>query len=311
MDKNKPIEFLTSLKQYLLQHHTQSTAYGYYRTITIYLQQQTNAEEATYKEIINYVSGIRSRYSKATTVKSILNGIKKYYDYLLYSGIRSDHPCRNLNIKDCRHKDVQIQDLLSEQQLEGLLSYESKRFKTVLSVRNKALLSLLVYQGLNKGELKRLTIDDLDIESGNIYIKGSHSSNSRTIKLHNKQIMLLYKYVTEIRPELLEQAEPQIITNNLFITIKGKPETGSSLKYIFQQIKQQQGLKLTINLIRQSVIANKLKRGNDIRMVQIFAGHKNASSTERYKPADIEQLKAVVNKYHPMKLASIKNRTKK
>ncbi|MCC6691587.1 MAG: hypothetical protein IT235_08655 [Bacteroidia bacterium] len=44
----------------------------------------------------------------------------------------------------------------------------------------------------------------------------------------------------------------------------------------------------------------KLKKGNDIRMVQHFAGHKNPSSTERYKIKDIEELKAGVNKYHPL-----------
>ena len=118
-------------------------------------------------------------------------------------------------------------------------------------------------------------------------------------------VLLLHKYIHETRPQLLsrnqEHSTLDIEHSTLFITVKGKAETGDSLKYIFAQMKQQQGRRITVQKIRQSVIALKLKKGNDIRIVQTFAGHKNASSTERYKAADIEELKAGINKYHPLK----------
>ena len=59
--------------------------------------------------------------------------------------------------------------------------------------------------------------------------------------------------------------------------------------------------KVNAQTIRQSVIANLLKQGNDISVVQAFAGHKYPSSTERYKQTEVETLKAAVNKYHPLK----------
>lgn len=288
-----------NLKQYLWQNHAETTAYGYYRNIQIYLEEQSKAETSSYKDIVNYLVQVRSRYHNGNTIKTILNSIKKYYDYLIATGKRDDHPCKNLTIKDKLHKDVQIQDLFSEKELEELMNYQSKRFKTLLETRDKSMLSLLIYQGITKGELKRLSVEDLNLETGKIYIKSTRNSNSRTLNLKNNQIMLFYKYKTEIRPEL--QKKSQTKTDKLFITTKGKAETGDSLKYIFQQIKQQQGRSVTINQIRQSVIAIQLQKGKDIREVQIFCGHKNASSTERYKAADIEELKAGINKYHPLK----------
>jgi integrase/recombinase XerD len=48
------------------------------------------------------------------------------------------------------------------------------------------------------------------------------------------------------------------------------------------------------------VIANLLKQGHDLSLVQNFAGHKYPSTTEKYKQSEIETLKAAVNKYHPI-----------
>jgi len=57
---------------------------------------------------------------------------------------------------------------------------------------------------------------------------------------------------------------------------------------------------LSAKTIRQSVIANLLKTGKDLRMVQAFAGHKKVSSTERYCQTGLEALKLALQKYHPL-----------
>ena len=295
------MEEANKLKDYLQKRHTEATVYGYFRSIMIYIEEQPEAKKSNYKEIVNYIGVLRSRYNKPSTIKYMLNAIKKYYEYLLYTGQRKDHPCRDLNIKNKLHKDVQLQDLLTEKELETIIAYQSKRYKNVLEIRDRAMLSLLIYQGITKGEIKRLTISDLNLEAGSLYIKSSVTSNSRTLELNNKQILILYKYKNEIRPKLLKNNPLRTVTDSLFISIKGKAETGGSLIYIFSRIRQQQGKAITTRLIRQSVIAIKLKNGNDIRLVQEFAGHKNPSTTERYKSTDIEELKAGINKYHPLR----------
>jgi integrase/recombinase XerD len=58
---------------------------------------------------------------------------------------------------------------------------------------------------------------------------------------------------------------------------------------------------LNAKTTRQSVIANLLKQGHDLRLVQVFAGHKHPSSTERYRQTGVEELKAGIIKYHPLK----------
>jgi integrase/recombinase XerD len=58
---------------------------------------------------------------------------------------------------------------------------------------------------------------------------------------------------------------------------------------------------LTAFTIRQSVIANLLKAGKDVRFVQVFSGHRSPMTTERYQQTGIEELTAAVMKFHPLK----------
>ncbi|MBX9850584.1 MAG: tyrosine-type recombinase/integrase [Cytophagaceae bacterium] len=59
--------------------------------------------------------------------------------------------------------------------------------------------------------------------------------------------------------------------------------------------------KVNCQTIRQSVVTNLLKAGNDLRIVQVFAGHKYPSTTERYKQTNVEALKMAISIYHPIK----------
>jgi integrase/recombinase XerD len=52
--------------------------------------------------------------------------------------------------------------------------------------------------------------------------------------------------------------------------------------------------------IRQSVIANLLKAGHDISVVQLFAGHLLTGSTQRYQQSGVDTLQAAVEQYHPL-----------
>jgi hypothetical protein len=58
--------------------------------------------------------------------------------------------------------------------------------------------------------------------------------------------------------------------------------------------------KLNAKTIRQSVIANLLKNGHDLRIVQAFAGHRCPSTTEKYRQSRDEELRMEIIKRHPM-----------
>jgi integrase/recombinase XerD len=285
------------LEEYLLIGHSRSTVKSYLRGIKLYQDWREHAADATHNTVMDYVRELRLRYHKASTLHGILSCVKAYYRYLNYIGYRKDNPARSIRLRDKRIKEIQLQDLFSVEELERI--FKKGFHKSSLHGRNKVLISFLVYQGLQAVELECLKVEDIDLEKGTVYIRSSRISNGRTLTLTSQQIMLLYVYMQEDRPVLLQGKEE----DSLLLNHEGKAGLGSSYtSYIRRRYKKMfQGRSVSITTIRQSVITNLLKTGHDLRIVQVFAGHRCPSTTEKYKQSYVEALQKEIDRYHPIR----------
>lgn len=286
-----------TLHEYLEKHYTPATVESYNREISIFLSSYPSAPTAGYAELISYLSVLRERYNNAATLNRILCSIKVYYDYLCCIGSRNDHPARSILLRDQRSRDVQLQDLFTGEELEKLL--DRKERYQALYYRNRVLMGLLVYQGLKPQEMASISVIDINLETGSIYIKSTHTTNSRTLSLKPGQILVLYTWLQQVRPKLLRGAD----SDALLIGHRGRPMSADDIvKHVIRSYKNAYPERVvTAQAIRGSVIANLLAQGHDISVVQQFAGHKYPSSTERYKQSQVETLKAAIEQYHPMR----------
>jgi site-specific recombinase XerD len=285
-----------SLQQYLLKHYSPDTAKIYGSEINNYLAGYAQAGTAVYKDVVHYIGALRSRYSNPSTLNRILCSIKAYYDYLCDAGLRNDNPAKAIKLRDQRSRDIQLQDLFTTDELEVLL-HRKERYNN-LDCRNKVLISLLVYQGLHPAEMEALTTADINLEAGTIYIHETPKTSGRELSLRPNQILLFYQYLKEIRPKLLNGNA----CNALLIGLRGEMMKGEDItKHIKRSFKElYPGRNVNAQTIRQSVIANLLKQGHDLSVVQGFAGHKYPSATQQYRQNEVETLQAAVNKYHPV-----------
>ena len=289
---------------YLQKRYRNSTVNYYARQLDNYLVTVPNAETAGYTDVMNYIGALRKQQCGISKLQGTLQAIKQYYHYLLHTGKRNDHPCRYLFLKDKKNKSIQLQDLFTPTELETLLN-RKERYK-IMEIRNKVLISLLIYQGLSTGELIQLTLKDIDLIKGTLHVKGTTYTNSRTIGLQTNQIMLLHKYIHEVHPKLLLRRKPSPLRGELegglLLTWQGSEENGEGINYLIGTYKKQfPGRNLNPKTIRQSVITNLLKQGKDVRIVQVYVGHKSPDTTEKYKQSNTEELQSMINKYHPIK----------
>ena len=287
-----------TIADYLQKHYRPNTATAYIREIEIYLTNNPGNKKYTYAEIVNYIGVLRINYSNAKTINRILSSIKAYYDYLCFTKIRKDNPGKSIKLRDKISRDIQLQNLFTQEELEKLLHVKQERY-TALEHRNKVLMSLLIYQGLQPRELANISIQDINLEQATIYIKATSNTNSRTLPLKATQILLFHYYQTEVRKKLLKENQ----TEKYLIGIRGneytETEITSHFKHNYKGIFEPR--KVNAKTIRQSVITNLLKQNNDLRIVQTFAGHKYPSTTERYKQNDVEALQEQINLHHPIK----------
>lgn len=284
-----------TLQSYLQQHYTKDTAAVYQYEIDNYTSGHPRAAEAVYKDVVSYMGLLRSRYNNASTLNRILCSIKAYYDFLCYTGARSDNPARSIKLRDQRSRDVQLQDLFTSEELEALQHGRQRVNK--LEYRNKVLMSLLIYQALQPAEMDALTVHDINLSAGSIYIKATGKTNKRELQLRPNQVLLFYQYIHEIRVKLLGQKHHDA----LLIGLRGEPMKAEDItKHVKRSYEGvYPGRVVNAQTIRQSVIANLFKQEHDISVIQAFAGHKYPSSTEKYKQSGTETLRAAVNKYHP------------
>jgi integrase/recombinase XerD len=293
-----------SLTAYLQQRYAPHTAKEYAREINIYLSNYPAAQQAMHKDIAAYAGLLRQRYSNSRTIVKIVASIKVYYAYLCHEGVRSDNPCNSLRIRGKGRKAIQLQDLFTSEELEALL-HRPQRFKT-LAVRGEVIMGLLVYQGLKPSEIAALTVTDINLSTGSIYIKASPSSNARHLQLKGGQALVMQHYITVVRPQLLA-AKPsgQLKEPASLLTSRSRVSDALKAKDVIAQVLQigkkiYPGRGLSAQKIRQSVIANLLKQGHDISVVQAFAGHRSPDSTKLYSQERVAGLQAAVAACHPL-----------
>lgn len=286
---------ITSIESYLKQNCTQKTASGYLFTINHFLKTNPKAKRYKYHNVVSYMDEVSQKQSNTQYRIRILSAIKKYYDYLVMAGMRSDHPCKRLTIKKANNQSVQVQDLFTSEELQLLLTREN-RYQH-LDTRNSVLLSLLIYQGLTSEELSRLEVKDIDMDNGTIYIKASTNQNRRTLELLSKQMLVFSKYISEVRPELL-----RCTTDKLLLGKLGKPILVDSIHAITEPLKALfPDRNLNPRTIRMSVICNWLNEKKiPLERVQELAGHKWPGTTEKYIKVNSENERELINRFFPM-----------
>ena len=288
---------MITIQEYLQQQHPPSTIKSYTREINIYLQQHPQAARYGYKEVMQYIGELRSKYDNPKNIHRILQAVKKYYNYLHYTGQRKDNPAKAIRLRDNKTKDIQLQDLFTAAELQQLLQPSEERYP-FLAIRNKVIMSLLVNQAVKIGEMAQLEINHVQLNEGTIFIPGTGHTNKRILQLKAEQVMLLHDYISEARPKLITA---RTNSDKLLLSKTGRALGVAEIQYLVETFKHLFPQKhLTAQTIRMSVIMGLLNAGNDVRVVQVFAGHMHPDTTEKYKQTHIETLKTEIQKHHPL-----------
>ncbi|MCH4828202.1 MULTISPECIES: tyrosine-type recombinase/integrase [Flavobacterium] len=295
-----------TINEYLEKKYSKSTLYSNLFLIKRFTDYYGNkAKLATFKDVLNYIEHLRKNYDLSPkTLRHCLYGVKIYFNYLLETGQRKDHPCSELFLKDKIDRQIQVDTFYSPETLEKFFETYQIRKKKYLENRNKVIISLLIYQALTVKEIAELEVENINLEKCEIYIKGSleitsKSPQSRTLPLNAKQILLIYNYLEKDRIKLLKYNNKQ--ESSIFILGQyGEKINAHGISKMINEQKPKQE-QIQPMKIRQSVIANLLKKENDTRIVQVFSGHRRASTTIQYKQTELEQLQNAVNNYHPIR----------
>lgn len=286
------------LRQYLKSKYSATSIRSYENMIRRFrLSLGERADGADYHDVLDYIGQLRSQGLHPKSLRNNLFAVKIYFDYLVETGKRSDHPCKYLNLKDQVNRQIAVESLYSREVLEELYeNYQARKPEN--QRRDKIIISLLVYQALTVLEVSQLRVEDVKLEAGTVYIRENVKNRGRMLDLKPRQILLMHTYLKEDWKRYWRKRPSRKRFDYFILSENGVQIWKSGINRMINRGREKGG-RITPMKIRQSVIANLLKEGHDLRVVQVFAGHRRTASTEAYKQTGLEELKAAIEKLHP------------
>lgn len=162
---------------------------------------------------------------------------------------------------------------------------------TPKGMRDYAILLLLIRLGLRAGEVRNLTLDDIDWESGEITICGKGSKRNR---------LPLPQEVGKALVQYLQHGRPPCSSRHLFIRMRAphtKLQCSGPIGKIVKQAIERAGLNPPhkgSHLLRHTFATNLLHQGASLPEIGRMLGHEKISSTLVYAHVDIKNLKKIV-----------------
>ncbi len=252
-------------------------------------------EEAGYKQLMDFIGYLQQENKSKHHINRTLQSISHYYRFKKLPNIAQTTRLRGIT-------RTKPQNLLTEKELNNIYEhFEAPPCTGYYYHSDKLILGLIIYQALDMKEFLNIEINHLQLEKGQIYIGRNKNKQRRIIPLKAKQILALNNFVKQIRPTLITQASEKLFAP--------QADNYSKLHWQFKQlsrkVKQQAKEKTEpeickLSQLRHSRIALWTAE-HGLLKTRHLAGFKRVSSVERYRSANLKDLKEQVEKYHPLK----------
>ncbi len=189
-----------------------------------------------------------------------------------------------------------------EKDIEKLLDAAHNE-KTDASIRNRVMLYVLYASGMRISELVNATISGIDFSENSILIMGK-GSKERIIPLPEPIMVMLREYLEVTHPRLTTKQGETQTTNILFPTLYGgslRPVTRQSFWLYLKVLAGKVGLPDTFSPhhLRHSLATHLLKRGMNLRSLQMLLGHEKLTTVQIYTHVETSHLRKMYDKKHP------------
>lgn len=249
------------------------------------------AERIVRSNLVDYLSSLYQRRLDSRSVGRHLASLRQFFRFLCAEGIIRDDPA--LNIESPRFRRS-LPSFLSLEEVERLLAQPDA--KTVVGLRDKAMIELMYSTGLRVSELCGLRVSDLEMQVGCLRCLGK-GNKERLVPVGRSALALVQEYLRDSRPKLLGDKT----SASLFLSRIGTPINRIAFWRMLSDYGRKAGLRMRLkpHMLRHSFATHLLDRGADLRSVQMMLGHADITTTQIYTHVVEERLKQVYKAHHP------------
>ena len=245
-------------------------------------------------DLVDFLASLYRMKLESRTVARHLVTLRNFFRYAQAQELVKSDPSINLESPKIRRG---LPGYLRLQEVERLLSTPDQ--KTLLGLRDRAMLEVLYSTGLRVSELTGLRVMDLDAKAGCLRCIGK-GDKERIVPVGKKALAIVDRYMREARP-LLSGKNKATGSPAIFVNRRGSALSRVGVWKILSGYGKKAGFRvpLTPHMLRHSFATHLLERGADLRSVQLMLGHADISTTQIYTHVVEERLKQIYKAHHP------------
>ncbi len=225
-----------------------------------YLRSETNRWNST--------NPSARRIASKTTINDYFRALRTFFNWLEREELIIENPFKHLKTPK---PDNNIIQALTPAEIERL--FKAYSGKSLLDIRNKAILPMFLDTGLRLSELINLTLDDVNMDDGSILVKRGKGGKPRVVRIGNRAQRTLWKYVTLYRKGS---------GNRLFLNRNREPFDFFGVSIFLKRLGNKVKVKLHAHKLRHTFAISFLRAGGDVFSLQYLLGHSTLQMTQRY-----------------------------
>lgn len=293
-------DLLTKFEAYLLTEKcvSRNTLQAYTTDMkqwySYYLDQ--GSPELSVELLKKFIYSLDGQHLSARTLSRKISCLKLFFSWLHDRYGMVNHAEHLLFPKLSKRLPHQINEIEIQQLLQC-----AEEDSSDLGMRNKVIIYLLYVSGMRISELVSLTISMIHFDTQIIHVTGK-GNKMRLIPIPAPMLDLMKIYIKSAHQNFTKRVQQS--TDYLFPTLYGgkvKPITRQSCWIIIQALWKQSGNRNSISphMLRHSFATHMLKRGADLRSLQMLLGHETISTVQIYTHVETSFLRDVYDKKHP------------
>jgi len=253
------------------------------------------------QEYQGYLIRVGRKDGKSYVPGSVRNHLKTaitFFEFLKSKGLAAADPF--LEIKKIRAEKPLPKNVLKEKEmslvLEGLADFTKPgHFQKQKSRYRAHVMAEVMYStGMRIGEVARLREEDINIDKGTITLHETKDGRDRVVFLNEYAREVLRLYLA-IRADLFT-----VNSKRSKVFGAGEAQLIVVMKRELKEVCGALGLPgITSHGFRHAFGFHLLRSGLSIRYIQELLGHRRLSSTEVYTRVEKEDLRAVLDRFHP------------
>jgi site-specific recombinase XerD len=215
---------------------------------------------------------------KASTVGTYYSKLNAFFKWLKNKEHIKVNPFTQLSPPDVEYLDRKF--LMSEdvQRLFNACGFTVQWSSEFLRRRNMAMLSVLLYAGLRKGELLGLENRDIDLVRKTLTVRAevSKSKKVRILPMNHELVVALGNYIA-LRRECDTEDRSLWIANKRCNRL-----TEHGFKHFIATLRKKSGVKFHAHQLRHTFAVNLVNQGTDISKLKQLLGHRDIRMTAGY-----------------------------